>query len=153
MFPWRKDLLKHLITSKIKLINSALIWGFFVFITSPTTPSFADSPNIVNIGVATKGKYLVMNARLIDGFTEKPEKTQYQSKINFSSSDLEKRYLELTPQKKVDLVTIGCPQASLDEIQRTADYLTNLSVPNQRLWVFTSSINFDTSPSRIFGRS
>ena len=64
-------MLKHLITSKIKLINSALIWGFFVFITSPTIPSFADSPNIVNIGVATKGKYLVMNARLIDGFTEK----------------------------------------------------------------------------------
>ena len=84
----------------------------------------------------------------IDGFTEKPEKTQYHSKINFSSSDLEKRYLELAPQKKVDLVTIGCPQASLDEIQRTADYLTNLSVPNQRLWVFTSSINFDIAKTR-----
>ena len=70
MFPWRKDLLKHLIISKIKLINSVLSWGLFILITSPTLPSFADSPNIVNIGVATKGKFLVMNARLIDGFTE-----------------------------------------------------------------------------------
>ena len=43
----------------------------FIFIASSTTSSFAESPNIVNIGVATKGKYLVMNARLIDGFTDK----------------------------------------------------------------------------------
>ena len=63
--------MKHLITSKIKLINSFLIWSFFIFIVSPTTSLFAESPNIVNIGVATKGKYLVMNARLLDGFTEK----------------------------------------------------------------------------------
>ena len=54
----------------------------------------------------------------------------------------------MAPQKKVDLITIGCPQASLDEIQRTADYLTNLSVPNQRLWVFTSSSNFDIAKTK-----
>ena len=64
-------MLKHLITSKIKLINSYLIWGFFILIASPAGSAFAESPNIVNIGVSTKGKYLVMNARLIDGFTDK----------------------------------------------------------------------------------
>jgi len=62
-------LLKHLIISKIKLLNAFLLIGFFVF--APTPSTFAASPNIVNIGVATKGKYVVMNARLIDGFTEK----------------------------------------------------------------------------------
>jgi hypothetical protein len=31
----------------------------------------AVSPDVVNIGVGTKGKYVVMNARLTDGFTEK----------------------------------------------------------------------------------
>ncbi|MBT5867408.1 MAG: hypothetical protein HOH38_01065, partial [Nitrospinaceae bacterium] len=31
----------------------------------------AVSPDVVNIGVGTKGKYVVMNARLVDGFTEK----------------------------------------------------------------------------------
>jgi len=61
--------LKHLIISKIKLLNAFLLIGFFVF--APTPSTFAASPNIVNIGVATKGKYVVMNARLIDGFTEK----------------------------------------------------------------------------------
>ena len=69
MFPWRKALLKHLIISKIKPLKKIILIGIFVFIN--TSPVFADSPNIVNIGVSTKGKYVVMNARLIDGFTEK----------------------------------------------------------------------------------
>ena len=62
-------MLKHLIISKIKPLNKIFLIGVFVFIN--ITPVFADSPNIVNIGVSTKGKYVVMNARLIDGFTEK----------------------------------------------------------------------------------
>ena len=69
LFPWRKDLLKHLIISKVKLINSFLIWFFIIFTASPTISSFAESPSIVNIGVSTKAKYLMMDARLIDGFT------------------------------------------------------------------------------------
>jgi hypothetical protein len=63
--------LKHLIISKIKKLNPTFILGFFLFIAVPIPSAFADSPNIVNIGVATKGKYVVINARLIDGFTEK----------------------------------------------------------------------------------
>jgi hypothetical protein len=35
------------------------------------SPVSAVSPDVVNIGVGTKGNYVVMNARLIDGFTEK----------------------------------------------------------------------------------
>ena len=71
MFRWRKDLLKHLIISKIKRINPFLILGFFILLSVPIPSVFAESPNIVNIGVATKGKYVVMNARLIDGFNDK----------------------------------------------------------------------------------
>ena len=63
--------MKHLIISKIEKLNSVFILCFFLLIPAPTPFAFADSPNIVNIGVATKGKYVVMNARLIDGFTEK----------------------------------------------------------------------------------
>ena len=63
--------MKHLIISKIKKLKPAFILSFFLFIAVPIPTAFADSPNIVNIGVATKGKYVVMNARLIDGFTEK----------------------------------------------------------------------------------
>lgn len=35
------------------------------------SPVSAVSPDVVNIGVGTNGKYVVMNARLVDGFTEK----------------------------------------------------------------------------------
>lgn len=35
------------------------------------SPVLAVSPDVVNIGVGTKGKYVVVNARLVDGFTEK----------------------------------------------------------------------------------
>ena len=62
-------MLKHSIISKIKLLSAFLLIGVFIF--TNTSPVFAASPNIVNVGVSTKGKYVVMNARLIDGFTEK----------------------------------------------------------------------------------
>jgi hypothetical protein len=71
VFPWRKDFLRHLIISKIKRLNPTFILGLFLFVAAPNPSAFADSPNIVNIGVAIKGNYVVMNARLINGFTEK----------------------------------------------------------------------------------
>ena len=61
--------MKQLIISKIKLLNAFILIGIFIF--APTPSVFADSPNIVNVGVAIKGKYVVMNSRLTDGFTEK----------------------------------------------------------------------------------
>ena len=84
----------------------------------------------------------------IEGHTISPESNNYQAKITFTETDLDKRYQKLAPRKKVDLVTIGCPQASFDEIQRTAKYLTDNVVPNNRLWVFTSSANFDKAKDK-----
>ena len=84
----------------------------------------------------------------IEGQTILPDNSNYQTKITFTEADLDKRYQELAPRKKVDLVTIGCPQASFDEIQRTAEYLTNNVVPDNRLWVFTSSDNFDKAEEK-----
>ena len=63
--------MRHLIISKIKQLSPAFILGFLLFVLTSSPSAFAESPNIVNIGVATKGNYVVMNARLIDGFTEK----------------------------------------------------------------------------------
>ena len=61
--------MKQLIISKIKLLNAFILIGVFIFALTPSV--FAASPNIVNVGVAIKGKYMVMNSHLIDGFTEK----------------------------------------------------------------------------------
>ena len=79
----------------------------------------------------------------VDSFTKTPEKTNYQAEIDFNYEDLQKRYRELAPKTKVDLVTIGCPQASIEEIERTAELVDGKKIPEKRLWVFTSAINFD----------
>ena len=39
-------------------------------------------------------------------------------------------------------MTIGCPQASYEEIQRTAELVDGKELPKGRLWLFTSSENF-----------
>ena len=79
----------------------------------------------------------------VDSFTKNPDKTNYQAEIDFKYEDLQKRYSELAPKTKVDLVTIGCPQASIEEIERTAELVDGKEIPEKRLWVFTSAINFD----------
>ena len=79
----------------------------------------------------------------VDSFTKNPDKTIYQAEIDFNYEDLQKRYSELAPKTKVDLVTIGCPQASIEEIERTAELVDGKEIPEKRLWVFTSAINFD----------
>lgn len=65
--------MKHLIFSKIKLLDPVLFFiaGLFLFFAIPNPSALAASPDIVNIGVSTKGNYVVVNARLLDGFTDK----------------------------------------------------------------------------------
>ena len=79
----------------------------------------------------------------VEGVTESPKRVEYQAELTFSEKELKERYSELAPDKKVDLVTIGCPQASIDEIRRTATIVKNQKIERKRLWVFTSTENFE----------
>jgi len=65
--------LKRTIFSKNKRpdLISILVFAFFMLSLGLVSPVSAVSPDVVNIGVGTNGKYVVMNARLVDGFTEK----------------------------------------------------------------------------------
>ena len=63
-------------------------------------------------------------------------------KIIFSEKELNERYLELSPRENVDLVVIGCPQASYEEIQETEKLLNGIKIPDKRLWIFTSRSNY-----------
>ena len=65
--------MKRTIFSKNKQpdLISILVFAFFMLIIGLVSPVSAVSPDVVNIGVGTNGKYVVMNARLVDGFTEK----------------------------------------------------------------------------------
>ena len=65
--------MKRIVFSRIKRPDLISFWvsAFFMLTMALVSPVSAVSPDVVNIGVGTKGKYVVMNARLIDGFTEK----------------------------------------------------------------------------------
>jgi len=77
---------------------------------------------------------------------------EWQGVLRFTEDDLEQRYLELEPKQSVDLVVIGCPQASLEEIRITAASVRTFSEMGQRLdehrlWLFTSKENYELAVS------
>ena len=83
-----------------------------------------------------------------EGHTATPELSGNEESLVFSEQDLAERYEELAPKGQVDLVVIGCPQASLEEIRITASAVRSYSemgqiIPENRLWVFTSSHNYE----------
>ena len=82
-----------------------------------------------------------------EGHTESPELTGKEKHLKFTEADLKGRYEDLAPKGQIDLVVIGCPQASLEEIRITSSYVRGygelgLKIPDNRLWVFTSSHNY-----------
>ena len=84
-----------------------------------------------------------------DGITpDAPLVDEFQGDLNFTDEDLRGRYRELSPKGKVDLVVIGCPQASVGEARETAAAVRakmelGEAIPNHRLWLFMSSHNYD----------
>ena len=83
-----------------------------------------------------------------EGHTEVPNLNGSEAKLTFTQSDLDSRYDDLAPKGRVDLVVIGCPQASLEEIRITAAAVRSHSemgqqIPENRLWVFTSRHNYE----------
>lgn len=84
-----------------------------------------------------------------DGLTkDAPDVENFQGTLHFKQSDLSERYRDLSPKGIVDLVVIGCPQASVGEARMTAAFMRSRMelgerIPNHRLWVFVSSHNYD----------
>ena len=82
------------------------------------------------------------SAQSMDDFSD----VEWEGELEFTLADLSHRYEELKPQGQVDLVVIGCPQASLEEMRTTASALRSHmefgeQIVDQRLWVFTSQEN------------
>ncbi len=81
-----------------------------------------------------------------DGQWHAPD-SGWQGQLTFGEEDMQKRYQDLAPTGQVDLVVIGCPQASLEEIRITASAVRahaefGAKIPDRRLWVFTSGENY-----------
>lgn len=70
----------------------------------------------------------------------------FEGHLVFDQQTLERRRAELAPSGTVDLVVIGCPQASLEEVRTTAAAVRAHAemgriIHDHRLWVFTSKEN------------
>lgn len=83
-----------------------------------------------------------------EGHTAAPTLSGNEESLVFTEDDLSSRYEDLAPKGQVDLIVIGCPQASLEEIRITASAVRSrcemgMKIPDNRLWVFTSGHNFD----------
>ena len=81
-----------------------------------------------------------------EGVSPNPPEYEPQGRLVFNEDALDERYTELAPTGQVDLVVIGCPQASVGEVRTTAAAVRNRMelgqrIPDQRLWVFTSGHN------------
>ncbi len=92
----------------------------------------------------------------VEGHTLPPRQSvdsiEWEGVLTFTQQDLDQRYDELSPKGHVDLVVIGCPQASLEEMRTTAAALrTHMEfgnlIPDQRLWMFTSKENYELAES------
>ena len=83
-----------------------------------------------------------------DGVSPAPPEYQPEGSLVFTESELMGRYTDLAPTGQVDLIVIGCPQASVGEVRTTAAAVRTRmelgqKIPDQRLWVFTSGHNHD----------
>ncbi|MEE3082730.1 MAG: aconitase X [Candidatus Thermoplasmatota archaeon] len=121
-----------------------LPWGMMPHITG--LPEFAslDMRKALTAAAANYGCPMLW----ADGHTTAAPTYTPEGELRFTEADLESRYSELAPKGQVDLVVIGCPQASVGEVRTTAaEVRTHMEmgrkIPNHRLWVFTSGHNHD----------
>ena len=116
-----------------------LPWGPMPHITGLPSWSSFEMKKALTAAAANYGSPLLW----ADGHTPPAPSSNYEGELTFTESDLAGRYAELAPNGEVDLIVVGCPQASLGEIRSTAAAVrTHMElgkkIPNQRLWVFTS---------------
>ena len=82
------------------------------------------------------------------GISPEPPEYMPEGNLIFTKDALMERYDDLAPTGQVDLVVIGCPQASVGEVRTTAAAVRNRMelgqrIQDQRLWVFTSGHNHE----------
>ena len=121
-----------------------LPWGMMPHITGlPDHISF-EQKKALTAAAANYGCPMLWAERV----SPDPPEYQPEGSLIFTESELMERYTDLAPTGQVDLVVIGCPQASVGEVRTTAAAVRTRmelgqKIPDQRLWVFTSGHNHE----------
>ena len=132
-----------------------LSWGPMPFIQGlPDHVSFASKKALTAAAANYGCPMLWAEGHSADPPLDKDQHGQWQPPdqgwagvLEFSEMELNQRYADLAPQGQVDLIVIGCPQASIEEIRRTTSAVRSYAemgqkIPDNRLWLFTSGENY-----------
>ena len=123
----------------------SLPWGMMPYITGLPTPASFEMRKALTSAAANYGCPMLWAG----GLTADPPKVEsYEGELVFGEEDLAARYADLAPTGVVDLVVIGCPQASVGEGRATAAAVRGWMelgkrIPERRLWLFTSATNHE----------
>ena len=122
-----------------------LPWGIIPLITGLPLDTNFDRRKAMSAAAANFGCALLYIDDIND--LDLSEDHTWEGIIEFTNLELENMRLIFEPKHRVDLVTIGCPQASYDEIEECSIICTEISsdgmrIPDERLWVFTSKSNY-----------
>ncbi|MEJ5198409.1 MAG: aconitase X catalytic domain-containing protein [Anaerolineae bacterium] len=145
--PWFADLAAHL--SSLPLKGGGVGWGSATQADGPEAAeepgwgSASDRLKTLGAGLAAYGAVALYH---IAGYT--PEARDLGEalirpdarRLTITSLDEAYRVMDADPDlRAIDLVTIGCPHASLNEIRQVAEYLRGKRLAT-RLWVTTGQI-------------
>jgi hypothetical protein len=122
-----------------------LPWGLIPLITGLSSEISFDCRKAMSASAANFGCALLYIEGSYNPTISKDH--SWQGNLEFTQSDLEHMKSIFEPTHKVDLVTIGCPQASYAEVEECAKVCKQiisdgLQIPNERLWIFTSRTTY-----------
>ncbi|WEU40998.1 MAG: aconitase X catalytic domain-containing protein [Candidatus Odinarchaeum yellowstonii] len=85
----------------------------------------------------------------ISGITPLPagwRESEKEDKIEITEQELKNTLEKFNPSVDVDIVTLGCPHATINEIRQVADLIKNKRIKSGKtLWICTSSVNKEIS--------
>ena len=122
-----------------------LPWGMMPLITGLPKDADFEMRKALTASAANYGCPMLW----ANGLTaDAPDVDSFEGELVFDNDALNKRYAELAPSGTIDLVVIGCPQASVGEVRATAASVRTRmelgqKIPDSRLWVFTSGHNYE----------
>jgi predicted aconitase len=91
---------------------------------------------------ASSGNIALFYLSKITPIPDNIKPNEIKEKIEVTENDLKKASELFKPVQKPDIVTIGCPHATINEIREVSNLLQNKKVSkNSSLWVCTSSQN------------
>ena len=104
-------------------------------------PAFVNLDRVPIVKLKTLGASMAATGStaifFVKGVTPEFNLADDAQKLEFTQNELDLHKKELNCDEKPDLVTIGCPHASIDEIKEVANFLKGKKILN-KLWVCTA---------------